>query len=282
MCDFFTHIWFTNRDSRGFESIFREIQVGEQVPDSLTFLLTGLLVTFGASISAMAGFGFGIATIPFMIMLYPPKQAVAMTLFVAMCGVCIQWFRVRQHTDYTLMAKLVFGTLLGVPLGGYVLGIIEPDLLKALIGATVMVGAIVTLVRRTSPHLPPRRPHTGLSLATGFGAGILATTVGQPGILVASLMAWTRLDKRVVRATLVTYFVLADAGALVTFYVQDILTRELTVTVFSLIPFYLIGLFVGDWGFRHSGQIGYRRVVLGLLSVSAILGLYSGVHALFG
>ncbi|MFZ5828210.1 MAG: sulfite exporter TauE/SafE family protein [Bacillota bacterium] len=251
------------------------------MPDSTTLLLTGMLVAVGAGVSAMAGFGFGIALMPFMILLYPPKEAVVLTLLIAMCGVSIQWFRVRQHAHYPLMAKLVAGTLMGVPLGGYVLGVIEPGPLKALIGIAVLVAAVLSLARRSGADLPPRMPSTGLSLAAGFGAGILATTVGQPGITVASLMTWTRLDKQVVRATLVSYFVLADAGSMVAFYVQGILTRELALTAFALIPFYLIGLVVGDWGFRHSGQVGYRRLVLGLLSVSAVLGLYSGLHALF-
>ncbi len=257
-------------------------QDGETVPEPSTLLITGLLVTVGATVSAMAGFGFGIALMPFMVLLYPPTEAVALTLSIALCGVCIQWLRVRQHADYRLAARLIAGTLLGVPLGGYILSIISPAVLKALIGSAVVVAAVLNLTRRSNPDLPPRQPSAALALTTGFGAGILATTVGQPGIAVASLMAWTRLDKQVVRATLVTYFIFADLGSLATFYVKGILSQELAVTVLLLVPFYLIGLFAGDWGFRRSGQLAYRRLVLGVLSASALMGLLNGVTALLG
>ncbi|HYG56784.1 MAG TPA: TSUP family transporter, partial [Symbiobacteriaceae bacterium] len=73
------------------------------MPDMTTFALTALLVVCGSIVSGMAGFGFGITVMPFMLLLYPPKVAVALTPVIVMAGIVIQWLKVRKDADYGLV-----------------------------------------------------------------------------------------------------------------------------------------------------------------------------------
>ncbi len=252
------------------------------MPNPAVLILSGLLVFSGAIVSAMAGFGFGIATIPFFLLLYPPKTTLALTLLVTTYGVAVQWLRVRKHADYRLVLGLSAGAAVGLPLGGLLLSVISEPVLKALIGAAVLVAATRMLLRPPEADLPSRRPHLATNLATGFGAGLLSTSVGQPGLPIAFLMAWTRVHKETVRATIVSFFVLLDLGSVATYLVQGIITTRTALIGVAMAPFYFTGLFMGDHFFRRTGHTAYRRVMLAVLSVAAFMGVLNGLIALLG
>lgn len=244
------------------------------------FILTAIVVVCGATVSSMAGFGFIIVTMPFLLMLHPAKTAVALSLSIALCGVLIQWFRVRQHVDYRLTAKLCLGALFGVPLGSYILSAVDPTLLKLLVGLSVLVGAGLHVLRREEPNLPPRVPSSGMLLAAGFTSGVLAASVGQSGPPVAFVLAWARLDKAVVRATLVTFFVAVDFGSLFAMSRTGVLTREIVLTALGMVPFYVVGLFLGDYFFKRSNQGAYRRLIMAVLTVAAVMAVINGLSVL--
>lgn len=250
------------------------------MPDAITFVLMALLVTGGAVISGMAGFGFGISIMPFLVLLYPPKQAVPMLMVLVTVGVIIQYLRIRAHTDYGMVIRMSLGMVVAMPLGTYVLQVISQNALKGLIGLTVLVAAILSLVRRNEEDLPPRRPPLGVSLGAGFLGGLLSTTVAQPGIPIAFLINWSRLDKDAARATIVTFFVLNDIASVASFAISGALTRGVLLTAAALFPFYLLGYFMGDRSFHRVSQIAYRRLVLGVLVVAAVMGIVNGVTAL--
>lgn len=250
------------------------------LPDPITFALMALLVTGGAIISGMAGFGFGISIMPFLVLIYPPKLAVPMVMVLVTVGVIIQYLRIRTHTDYGLVLRMAIGMVVAMPLGTYVLQVISQTALKGMIGLAVLVAAVLSLVRRDEADLPPRRPGLGVSLGGGFLGGLLSTTVAQPGIPIAFLISWSRLPKEVARATIVTFFVLNDVASVASFAISGALTRDVLLTGAALFPFYLLGYFMGDRSFYRVSQIAYRRLVLGVLVAAAIMGVVNGVTAL--
>lgn len=249
------------------------------MPDMTTFALTALLVIFGSIVSGLAGFGFGIAVMPFMLLLYPPKVAVAVTPVITCIGLFLQWTRIRHDAAPVLSKRLILGALAGIPLGGVILVGISPVHLKLLIGLAVVAAILVQVVTHRTDG-PPQSPGRWVSLGSGFGAGLLAATVGQPGIPVGLLMAWTRLDKRAVRGTMVTFLVVTQTATVVNLYLQKVLTLSTLWTGLLLMPFYLVGLSIGNRGFHLASQGTYRRVLLGVLTVSAITGVVNGISAL--
>jgi uncharacterized membrane protein YfcA len=227
----------------------------------------------------MAGFGFGIAVMPFMLLLYPPKLAVAITPVITMLGLLIQWTRVRHDADKQLAGRLILGAVVGIPLGTMVLVAINPVHLKLLIGVAV-VAAITVQVLKGRTDGPPQIPSRTIGLGGGFAAGLLAATVGQPGIPIGLLMAWTRLDKRVVRGTMVTFLMVTQIFTISSLWWQKVLPMPSLLTGLALTPFYLVGLAIGNRGFHLASQVAYRRILLGVLTVSAVTGVVNGIIAL--
>lgn len=244
-----------------------------------TFALTALLVIFGSIVSGMAGFGFGIAVMPFMLLLYPPKVAVAITPVITFLGLTYQWTNVRRDADPQLAKWLILGALAGIPLGAIILVSINPNQLKLLIGVAVVVAIVVQLTQKSTGG-QVQTPSRWVALGTGFGGGLLASTVGQPGIPPGLLMAWSRLDKRVVRGTMVTFLMVTQTTTVINLYLKGVLTLPTLATGLLMIPFYLIGLHIGGRGFKVASQGTYRRVLLGVLGISAVTGVVNGISAL--
>lgn len=252
---------------------------GVSLPDMTTFALTALLVIFGSIVSGMAGFGFGIAVMPFMLLLYPPKVAVAITPVITFLGLTYQWTNVRRDADPPLAKWLILGALAGIPLGAIILVSINPNQLKLLIGVAVVVAIVVQLTQKSTGG-QVQTPSRWVALGTGFGGGLLASTVGQPGIPPGLLMAWSRLDKRVVRGTMVTFLMVTQTTTVINLYLKGVLTLPTLATGLLMIPFYLIGLHIGGRGFKVASQGTYRRVLLGVLGISAVTGVVNGISAL--
>ena len=249
------------------------------MPDLRTFLLTALLVVFGSVVSGLAGFGFGIAVMPFMLLLYPPKVAVAITPVITSIGLLFQWTRVRRDADLKLAGRLILVAVIGIPLGTFILVGINPAYLKLLVGLAVVAAIVVQAATRRADD-PAHVPSTPTTLCGGFAAGVLAATVGQPGIAIGLLMAWTRLDKRVVRGTIVTVLVVTQVFTVANLLWQKVLSLPTLWTGLILTPFYLVGLFIGNKGFHLASHGTYRRVLLGVLTLSAVSAVVNGVNSL--
>lgn len=248
--------------------------------DPNTLLLTVMLVILGALISGAAGFGFMLVTVPFLILLYPPKVGIALAISIGICGVLVQFLRVRQFVSLRLVAPLAAGAVVGVTVGAPIFAAIDPNMLKVLVGATVMVAALLQLISRQPLDLPARIPSLPAVAGAGLLGGILSITTGQAGPPVVYLLAWSRLDKAVVRATLVTFFLMVNAMSLVALARTGVLTVQIGLTGVAMLPAYLTGLLLGDQVFKRTGQGAYRKVILAVLLVAALAGLINGVNAL--
>lgn len=244
------------------------------------FALTAGLMTFGATVATMAGFGFAIVTMPFLLLLYPPAVAVPLSLVVSTGGNFAQWLRLRRHTDYRFVGLLLAGAIVGLPFGAYVLKVVPAPILKAAIGFVVLIAVLVNLLRRGNTSAAAQRLPAWVTLGAGVGAGILSTSTSQAGLAVSSLMAATRLPKEVVRATLFTFFLASNIGALSTLLMQGILAPATVWTGAELVPFYFLGMAIGDLGFRRSSDRSFRTLMLGILSLSAVVGVVGGLRAL--
>ncbi|MGE5672641.1 MAG: sulfite exporter TauE/SafE family protein [Mycobacterium leprae] len=247
--------------------------------ESQTLWLAALLITFGAAVATMIGFGFAIAIMPAMLLLYPPRVAVPLVLAVSACGSLVQWYRNRQDADYPLVVQLVLGALVGLPLGGFVLQMLAAPMMKAVIGLCALAAILATVGSR-GPVRGPRRPGLIPTVGTGLSAGVLATATGQSGLAVSLLMAWAGWEKQRARATLFAYFTAVNTAALPTLMLQGVLAPRILWLALLLSPCYILGMILGEVGFRRLGQEGFRFLMLAMLSLSAVLSLMRGLVAL--
>lgn len=238
--------------------------------------LAGVAVALvvASSAQAVTGFGFALLAMPLLSLAVGAKDAVAVSSLVGTLGSMLLLARYRHQVRWGLVRPLLAGAVVGMPLGLYLLVVVDERTLKLAIAATVLVfvGVLASGWKLEG---------TGrvVDLAAGFVSGVLNTSVSTNGPpLVLSLHA-RNLDPDVFRGTISAVFA---ASALV----GDALFASAgrynsTVLLYAAVgPFALVvGNVVGRMAGPHLTVRRFRAAVLGLLvlaSCSAVASVIVG------
>jgi hypothetical protein len=161
------------------------------------------------------------------------------------------------------MRHLLIGTVLGTPVGVWVLGTFPPGLLKRCIG-TLLVAVVVIEWYGAYPHkLAGRYWGLGAGGLAGVLGGAIATP-GPPVILYAVVQGWS---PRVMKAMLQAFFLVNQSVIVASHWWAGLLTREVAwLAVVYIIPSAL-GVAAGIRLFDRIDQVRFRRIMFFLLFV---------------
>ncbi|HKZ07096.1 MAG TPA: sulfite exporter TauE/SafE family protein [Methylomirabilota bacterium] len=240
----------------------------------MTFALAaGAAVVAAASfVQGLAGFGIGLVSLAVLPFLVTPTDAVVlMTLYAAVfCGVIL----VPLRRDFQLVGvdMLVVGSVLGTPLGVWVLATVSGPVLARLIGlALVLVVAL-----EWSGRSPRRLPGRAWGLAAGVLSGVAGGAVGTPGPPAIVYMAAQGWSARTVKANLQAFLVVNQLVILVGYWWAGLLTPAVwrLAAVFALPA--LVGLLAGMRLFDRIDAVKFRRIVFAVLLASGVALLLRG------
>ena len=222
----------------------------------------GALVVFVASfVMGLTGFGIALVAMAFLPYLMTPADAIVLLTIYALVFSLVVVVQLRRDLTPRALVDLTIGTLLGTPLGVWVLASLPANLLNRLIGA-VLVLVVVLEMRRA---LPERLHGRGWGLGAGFLAGLLGGAVGTQG--------W---GPRTMKANIMGFFVLNQGAILLGYWWAGLATATvLTLTVTMALPA-LAGLAAGVALFGRLDPVRFRRVVFALLLVSGLVLLVRG------
>ena len=181
-----------------------------------------LAVIFLATLVRSAfGFGEALFAVPLLVMRIPAgvavPLAVLMSITVAGFVMAQDWRQVYARTA----AWLVGATLLGIPLGIWLLTHGNERLIKATLAGVLIAFSGYSLLARTPPHLP--RDRVGWLVGFGFVAGVLGGAYGMNGpplVIYGSLRRWSAQH---FRATLQAYFLPASLVGVAWYWADGLL-----------------------------------------------------------
>ena len=233
----------------------------------------GALVVFVASfVMGLTGFGIALVAMAFLPYLMAPADAIVLLTIYAIVLSIVVVVQLRSALTPRALVDLTVGTLLGTPLGVWVLATVPVSLLNRLIGA-VLVLVVLLEFRRA---LPERLHGRGWGLGAGFLAGLVGGAVGTPGppvIVYATTQGW---NPRTMKANIMGFFVLNQGAILLGYWWAGLVTATvLTLTVTMLLPA-AAGLLAGVALFGRLDPVRFRRVVFVLLLLSGLVLLLRG------
>ncbi|MFW8566215.1 sulfite exporter TauE/SafE family protein [Orrella sp. 11846] len=209
----------------------------------LSFLFTSLIVWFAAAIQTATGFGFSILAVPLLLLIHPPLVAVELNLIVSvfLCFVLIR--HVRASVDRTLLLRLIPTSLLGAPLGLFILMWVEPAWFK-LGTACLMLVFLGLLLRQFQINRTASRDRW-----VGWFAGVFTSAIGAGGIPLLVYFASSNLDKAKSRATAVAFFLVIYTVALIMQWLvpSDVQSEQndLWWLGFAQLPIAALGVWLG-------------------------------------
>jgi uncharacterized membrane protein YfcA len=241
-------------------------------------VLTAACILAGAFVagfvSGLAGFGTGLIALGIWLHVIAPPIAAAL---VVICSTVSQLQTLPAITHAMrpkLLLPFILPGLIGVPLGAALLGQLQPGLLRAALGL-VLIGfsAFMLLVRPTRPITWGGRAADAL---VGFGGGILGGLSGLSGplpIMWSALRGWPKQTRR---AVIQGFSFSMLVATLLAYLLAGLLTLEVAGFAAMALPGTMLGAWLGARAYRRLSDRRFDQVVLGLLTLSGLVLLFSG------
>ena len=155
--------------------------------DGLTWTVFALAAFAGGFVSGFSGFAMGLVVSGAWLHIITPLQTAAL---IAGYGLLTQGYgivKLRRALNWQAIWPLALGSAVGIPVGVYLLTYIDLLLLRAGVGAVLMMYSAYSLLR---PAIGPFAIGPGGDLAIGFANGILGGLTGLGGVISTISCQW--------------------------------------------------------------------------------------------
>jgi uncharacterized protein len=227
---------------------------------------------FAAFIRGTTGFGFALVFTPFMILIMEPKAVVPLNLLLASLSNIMVLASHFKEVNIRRLLPMIACSLLGVPIGVFIIAIISGTILKILIGGSTVIFAIL-LVFKLTPHCTNERLASGIA---GLMSGILTTSTslgGPPVVLFMHNQCW---QKEEIYPSLSAFFLISTGASLIGLSISGMVTLDILLTAASLAPGLVIGVFLGMLAFKRVNEWYFRILSVAVVVVTGILAILSG------
>ncbi|ASC68499.1 sulfite exporter TauE/SafE family protein [Achromobacter denitrificans] len=245
--------------------------------DSLYVLVVAGAMTAGF-VQGLSGFGFGMVAMSFWAWTVDPKLAAAMTVFGALTGQLVAAFSVRRGFSMGRLLPFIAGGLLGIPLGVKLLPHLDPLVFKTFIGGLLAVWCPIMLFATRLPRIA-----VGGKLADGVvGAmgGIMGGIGGFTGVIPTLWCTLRGFDRDVQRAVIQNFNLSMLMVTMASYVFTGLVTRDMLPLFGMILPAMLLPTLWGTRVYVGISDLAFRRIVLGLLTVSGLALLASSVPKL--
>lgn len=254
-------------------------------PLPLHLIVVSLLIVFAAGIvRGFAGFGFSALCVAGLSLFVPPAQVVP-PIFVLEVLASVTLLRgALKDADWPWLSWLALGNALFIPLGVALLAFVPETPLRLLIGALLLVAAVLLRCGLLLALAPTRTVRLATGLVSGFVNGVAA--IG--GIAVAVLLSTAQMAPAAMRATMIMLFLFTDLYALAWAGIVSagretgnaLLGADTLRWALWLAPAMLAGIWVGQRSFAGVSPTQFRRHVLNLLILIALVSVVRALLAL--
>ena len=229
-------------------------------------------IAFGAGvIQGLSGFGSALVAVPLFALILPIETLVPLMALLGAGISALNLVHLRTQVRLRPVVRLLFGYLLGTPLGLLFLARAPEALVLGVLGVLLCGYALRALLGRQPRARWLREWRVALGAVSG-ALGAAFSTNGPPVILhVAAHPEWGA-DRQ--KATLVLFLLLASVITVAAHGVSGLITGEVLRLLLWSAPTLVLGALAGLWLYRRLGNYGYQRLVLALILATGVLMLW--------
>jgi len=231
-----------------------------------TFIL--ILIVLSASIlQSGTGFGFAMMATPFLILIYPPHDAIQLNIILTLLISIIMTYKIRNEVNKEILMRLIKGSLIGALPGFYIFLFLDVQPLKIFVSILILASTTLLIAKVKI------KESNAKGLLTGALSGLLATSLGMPGPPLLIYFAGAKIDKAVLRSTTMAYFIFIYLVSLFLQFSMYNIAKNIWLSTLWSIPFVLIGIYLGERLFVRLDQQRFYKVLYWLL-------LFTGIYLL--
>lgn len=218
-------------------------------PSIPVFVLMCVTVLLAGTIRSFTGFGGGLVLAPFFSFFMSPADLVVVVLLLNFVTSVQSLPETWKTTPWPVVWAMVVPSLIGVPIGVWLIEVLNPMMIRRVIGLTVAILAAIMLIGWT--YNGPRGRLQAWIVGVSSGALTSLAGVGGPP-LVVYLLSDKSLSPQVVRAFFMMFFAIAQIATITFFIFKDLVNVSQIVYTVSFIPVYIISTLLGTFLFHKA------------------------------
>lgn len=229
------------------------------------------IILVASILQAITGFGGALIAAPLLLLFFDKTTSVVSLAFVSIVINALLLYSIRRPIDRKTFYDLFIPSLIGLPIGLFILNNFSAGALRIFVGGLSLIFAILLFSKSFTIQSSKLR-----RIFAGFFSGVLRTSVGLNSPPVVLLLASENTDKDEMRKTLAFLFFWMSILSVVLFFFTDYLTKEVWGYALWSIPAALIGGWIGNAISKKVSQKGFIWSVFILIAASLAVALYSG------
>jgi uncharacterized membrane protein YfcA len=216
-----------------------------------------------------SGFGSALIFMPLASSMAAPQLVAAVLLIIDFIAALPLIPNAWKQADRKATSVMVFGALIGVPIGTYFLSRLDPVTTRWIISAFVFALLMLLL----SGWRYRGKDHAVISIGTGGLSGFcsgLAQTGGPP---IVGYWLGRPVARGIARANILLFFAASDFFSAVSYSLTGLITSD--AIRFSLLvgPVYAVGVLIGAQLFGRASEALFRTICYALIAAAVVIGL---------
>jgi uncharacterized membrane protein YfcA len=239
-------------------------------------LLLGGAVVAGF-VQGLSGFAFSMVSMSIWVWGLDPKLAAVMAVFGSLVGQVIGVFSVPRTLSLRELAPFLLGGLVGIPIGVVLLPQLDAALFKFGLGLLLVTACPAMLFASKLPRVDIRHPALArvADALAGMGGGFMGGLGGFTGVIPTLWCTLRGMHKAAQRAVVQNFNLATLAVTMVAYVATDAVTRPMWPLLPVVAAAVLVPSLIGARMYHRLSEQTFRRVVLGLLTLSGAVMLVS-------
>tara|TARA_R110000868_G_scaffold4155_18_gene25407 strand:- start:534 stop:1283 length:750 start_codon:yes stop_codon:yes gene_type:complete len=235
-----------------------------------TILVAGTAFAAGL-MRGFSGFGAALTIAPVLALAVGPRAAIPAILIVMLVTSVQLAPKAWASANWPTVIPLSVGGAIGIPLGAWLLVVVDPEIIRRSISVTVIFFALLMLVGwRYKGSIGPAVS----AFAGGLGGFISgAAAAGGPAVIMFLLAGPESAARN--RAAIILYFIFTQAVALVVYGIGGLMTWKTVWIALPMIPTIALGTWLGEKMFGRASDRLYRRIALAFLLLIGLSTLFA-------
>jgi uncharacterized membrane protein YfcA len=241
--------------------------------DILPILIAGAVVA--GFIQGLSGFAFSMLAMSFWVWGLEPRVAAVMAVFGSLVGQLVGVFSVRRALRMVDLWPFLAGGVLGIPLGVGVLPHLNADLFKLVLGVMLVIVCPLMLIAAQLPKVSAGdRLADGLA---GLSGGFMGGIGGFTGVIPTLWCTIRGMEKEQQRSVIQNFNLATLAATMIAYVATGVVTKDMLPIMPIVAVSLLIPSLIGARIYVGLSELAFRRIVLGLLSLSGLAMLVSAL-----
>ena len=233
------------------------LQANYELSTSHTLLVAGTAFVAGL-MRGFSGFGAALTIAPILAVIVGPRAAIPAILFLMMATSVQLAPKAFRDVSWPTVIPLSLGGVVGIIIGGWLLVVVDQELVKRSISGVVIFFAVIMLTGWR--YRGSIRPF--ICGFAGWLGGLISgvAAAGGPAVILF-LLAGPESSARN-RAAIILYFIFTQAVALIVYWVGGLITWKVFWVALPMLPTIVLGTWIGERMFGKASEAIYRRIAL--------------------